>query len=116
MIPNEPEQINWFRTGLLILLAFLGGCMGYVMRALDAGQKVSFTRTIFEGVAAGFFGVIIGLICMENNMSMGWSSAIIGVLSWLGARTTLKALEPLVYSRMGMKPRPEENPNDKVDK
>lgn len=110
--PKEPEW-SWITLLLFSAIGLLGGVMGHIMRSLDAGQKVTFARTAFEGLAALFFSIIIGLICMENHLSMGWSSAIIGVLSWLGARTTLRALQPIIYNRIGIKPESGDNGNDK---
>lgn len=89
---------------IFAVLAFLGGSLGYTMRTLDANEKPVWWKVLLEGVSAVFFAVITGLICMEQNISFGWSSAIIGTTSWIGSRATFIIIRAVTFKKLGIEP------------
>lgn len=98
--PADPE---WDMIAIYSTIAFIGGCLGYTARTMDANKKFSILVFFFEGLAAGFFGFLMGIIIMENGVSLGWGGAAVGVLSWLGARTMLAIIKPFALNRAGLK-------------
>lgn len=100
MLPDP--KWDWTRIILFSLLSLIGGSLGYTMRTLDKNEKVSFWRAMLEGLCAAFFGVITGIICMENHLSIGYSSAIIGLMSWIGARASFIIVRSIAYRRLGL--------------
>ena len=57
MIPDPPE--HWWaylRAIGYALFAALAGALGYILRSMDSGTPVTFTRTFVEALSAGFVG------------------------------------------------------------
>lgn len=109
--PIDPEW-SWSKIAVIAALSCFGGVMGYIMRSIDSGESIHPARVLLEGLASIFFGIVIGMLCMEYKFSLYWTLAIVSVTAWLGARTTIKALEPLIMSRFGVQPPPEERRDD----
>lgn len=93
---------DWSNILLFAILSIVGGSLGYTMRTLDANEKLSFYRVALEGLSAGFIGIIAGLVCMEYGLSLGYSSAIIGVLAWMGSRATFLVARSVIAKRTGV--------------
>lgn len=111
MISPDPK-LDWAKILAFAVLSIIGGSLGYTIRALDKSEKVSGWRAILEGLSAGFFAVIIGFICMEQKISFGYTFAIIGLLSWAGARTTFILVRSIALRKLGV---PEEKVNERSD-
>jgi hypothetical protein len=93
----------WVKMLLYALLAALGGFLGYVMRSLDSKtHPVSYRRASVEGLAAGFVGLLVMLVCSATNMSEQWTGVIVGVAGWLGANASIRMLEKLVFKKLGI--------------
>jgi hypothetical protein len=99
---QPPSNFTWLQWLLYILFACIGGALGHVLRTLDAGGHVSMWRTLLESLAAGFVGIIVMLICQQLNLSAQWTGVCVGVCGWLGATVSIRMLERLVRSRLGV--------------
>ena len=104
MLFSPDPKWDWLKILIFTILAFLGGSLGYTMRTLDANEKLIWWRVVLEGLSAVFFAVITGLICMEQNISFGWASAIIGATSWIGSRATFIIIRSLAFKKFGIEP------------
>lgn len=111
MISPDP-QWDWFKILAFSILSAVGGTLGYIMRTLDKQERLSGWRVVLEGLSAAFFAVLIGLVCMEQKLSIGYTSVIIGVLSWAGARTTFILIRSLAFRKLGV---PEEKVDERSD-
>lgn len=94
----------WFKTATFLALAASGGVLGYIMRTVDKNQRVIWWRATLEGMGAAFVGLLVMLICQEMKLSQGYTGVIVGVCGWLGANVTIRLLESLVRSKLGIKP------------
>lgn len=83
---------DWNIVFILTAIAMVGGSLGYAARTRDAKEKFRLSVFIQEGAFSAFFGFLIGVINVEQGVSLGLSGAFIGVLSWSGSRTMLKFL------------------------
>lgn len=83
-------------------LAWIGGALGYLVRALDQGIRPSFARAIIEASAAAFAGLLFYLLCSATNVSPEMTGVIVGVSGWLGASASIRLLEPLVKKKTGV--------------
>lgn len=92
----------WVKSAIFALLSSIGGALGYIMRSLDKDVPVSFTRAMVEGMAAGFVGLLVMLMCNATNMSDQWTGVIVGVAGWLGANASIRMLERLVFKKLGL--------------
>lgn len=104
MLFSLDPKWDWNKIIVFAVLAFLGGSLGYTMRTLDANEKPVWWKVLLEGVSAVFFAVITGLVCMEQNISFGWSSAIIGTTSWIGSRATFIIIRAVTFKKLGIEP------------
>lgn len=94
---------RWLVSMLMVLLAAAGGMLGYSMREHDKGNPVSIRRTLFEGAASGFVGILVLFLCNELDLSITWTGFIVGVLGWLGATSSIRILERFLPDRFGAK-------------
>ena len=92
----------WVKAILYAALATFGGFLGHVMRALDKSDQISYGRACFEGLAAGFVGLLVMLMCSATNMSDQWTGVVVGVSGWLGANASIRMLEKLVFKKLGI--------------
>ena len=72
------------------------------MRALDKSTTISYGRACVEGLAAGFVGLLVMLMCNATNMSDQWTGVVVGVSGWLGANASIRMLEKLVFKKLGI--------------
>lgn len=93
---------GWLAMLLYITFAAVGGTLGYIMRTLDSGMKVSFWRAVIEATGAGFVGVLVMLICQASDFSPQWTGVIVGVCGWLGATSSIRMLEKVVSKKIGI--------------
>ena len=92
----------WVKAILYAALATFGGFLGHVMRALDKSAPISYGRACVEGLAAGFVGLLVMLMCNATNMSDQWTGVVVGVSGWLGANASIRMLEKLVFKKLGI--------------
>ena len=92
----------WVKATLYAALATFGGFLGHVMRALDMSTPSSYGRACVEGLAAGFVGLLVMLMCSATNMSDQWTGVVVGVSGWLGANASIRMLEKLVFKKLGI--------------
>ena len=92
----------WVKAILYAALATFGGFFGHVMRALDTSIQISYGRAFVEGMAAGFVGLLVMLMCNATGLSDQWTGVIVGVSGWLGANASIRMLEKLVFKKLGI--------------
>lgn len=97
----DAETRWWVKLVSYISLSVIGGILGYIMRSLDAGTKPSIGRSLVEGTAAGFAGVLIILLCRVSGVGEEMTGVIVGIGGWLGASATIRKLEPFVFRKVG---------------
>lgn len=91
----------WLKLAAYIALAIVGGILGYLMRALENGHKPSLLRSLLEGLAAGFTGLLLLLLCQVSGIGPEMTGVIVGIGGWLGASATIRKIEPLVFKPLG---------------
>jgi len=107
MLPEDPWSSWWFKATAYSLLASIGGIIGYLMRKIDASEKISWSQAALQFIGAGFVGFLVLLTCQEFNFSMQWTGVIVGVFGWLGANVTIRVLEKIVLKKLGVEKKPE---------
>ena len=83
--------------------------MGHLLRTIDGRQKIKWGRTVLEGGAAGFVGLLMLLVCQAMNLSEQWTGVTVGVSGWLGANATIRMLESIVLKKLGIE-KPQDEP------
>lgn len=97
------EELNWFvKAGAYAVFSALGGVLGHLMRSVDKKHKITVGRTAMEGLAAGFVGLLVLLLCQAMNLGEQWTGVVVGVSGWLGASATIRMLETAVRKRLGV--------------
>lgn len=97
-----PHGFGFWQLLLYPVFAAFGGFLGYVLRAMDAGTKVSMWRAVIEAAAAGFVGVLVMLACEAMHLSAQWTGVMVGVCGWLGATASIRMLERVVRRKLGV--------------
>lgn len=98
---REDTKFYFSLFGYALLAAF-GGLLGYLMRTLDKGHRVSYGRALIESASAGFVGGLVTLACMAMKLDPLWSGVIVGVFGWLGATASIRFLETMIFKRLGI--------------
>lgn len=96
---------DWIVSAGNVLLASIGGLLGYSMREHDKGNPFSWSRAAMEGVSSGFVGFLVMLLCGALKIDPLYSGFIVGVFGWLGANASIRLLEGFVYKKLGIKMR-----------
>lgn len=102
MIQEDPSLLWWLKAFAYSAFASLGGFIGHLMRAVDKREKISWARAVLEGVAAGFVGLLVLMLCQAMQLSEQWTGVIVGVSGWLGANASIRMLETLVFKKLGI--------------
>lgn len=95
-------SIWWIKAATYAAFAAFGGAMGHLVRSIHNNQKISWTRSIVEALAAGFVGVLVLFMCQAMQLTEQWTGVIVGVCGWLGASTTIALLENVVRKKLGI--------------
>jgi hypothetical protein len=111
-MPTPTPPLDWLRMIIVASFAALGGSIGYVLRAMDAGDPVSFQKALIEFVAAGFVGALSGLLCAAWGFSIIWSTFIAGTFGLLGARASTQVMQRFVWAKLGLNRRSQDDPAD----
>lgn len=101
MFPEGPNS-DWIKMLMYALLAAAGGTMGHMMRTLDNGLKIRLGRTLLEGISAAFVGLLVFLTCQAIAIPMLWTGVIVGLSGWMGASASIRFVEKIVYTRLGL--------------
>ncbi len=96
------EQIWLLKAAGYAAFSAFGGILGHLMRAVDKKHKITWGRTATEGLAAGFVGLLVLLLCQAMGLSEQWTGVVVGVSGWLGASATIRMLETAVRKRLGV--------------
>lgn len=104
---DDPRVMWWVQATAYAIFAAVGGILGYLMRTIDKGKKISWSRAMLEGGSAAFVGFISMLLCQASNMSPQWTGVVVGVSGWLGASVSIRMLELAVRKRLGLEEEPE---------
>lgn len=99
--PNEPP-FSWLQMALVAAFAAVGGAIGYVLRAMDGNEPILFWKAVVEFVAAGFVGVLSGLLCSVWGLSIVWTTFIAGTFGMIGARATTQVMQRAVWAKLGL--------------
>jgi hypothetical protein len=100
---------EWWMSLVYAGFAGFGGAMGYIMRAIDAHERISKWRVMLEGGAAAFVGVIVMFLCQAMNFSAQWTGVVVGVCGWLGATSSIRLLERVISRKLGAEEAPYEH-------
>jgi hypothetical protein len=98
----KPGDFSFLQMLFFPLFASAGGLLGYVLRMMDAGNRVSLWRAVVEALAAGFVGILVMLLCQAMQLSAQWTGVMVGVCGWLGATVSIRMLERVVRGKLGV--------------
>src|ERR1700754_4408205 len=98
--PPEPNWIGYTRTAAYALFAASAGALGYIMRTMDAHEKVSWKRALVEFFSSGLVGYLSMLLCRSFNMSFELTSVTVGICGWLGAAASIQVLQKFVWKNL----------------
>jgi hypothetical protein len=99
---QDPRWLSWLQAAMFTAFAAFAGGLGYVMRTMDAQQPVTVWRTLVQGMAAGFVGLLVMWICQSAGLSWQWMAVSVGVSGWLGAEATIQVIQKLVWNKLGL--------------
>lgn len=109
------DYVWWAKACAFVMLAAIGGMLGYVMRTLDnAGVPLKWSRTLLEGFASGFVGMLVMLLCHVLGFNDQWTGVVVGVMGWLGANVSIRILESKVLKQLGLSKNKKESEDDEV--
>ena len=102
--------VNWLlsqatelrKAALCIIVAAIGGALGYTLRTLDAGNKISIVRLIVEFLSSGFVGYVVLEVAVAMHLSDGWTGAATGVFGWLGGSVSMRLIAKMASRRIGI--------------
>lgn len=98
------SNVSDWVTGLFYSgLAAFGGALGYAMRENAEGKRVNKGRLVLEAAASGFVGLLVMFACKEMGLSPMWSGFVVGVCGWLGAASSIRIIERLIYRKLDLK-------------
>lgn len=94
---------EWLASAGYVLLAAMGGLLGYIMRENDKGNPLNAFRAFAEALSSGFVGFLVMLLCRALDLDPLWSGFVVGIFGWLGASVSIRLLERFVYEKLGIK-------------
>ena len=109
--PPDPHEALWWwsatRGAAYALFATVAGFLGYLLRTMDVGARVSWGRAMLEAVSAGMVGLLVMWICQAMHLAQQWTAVSVGVSGWLGANASIQVLQRLVWSKLGLNRSPD---------
>lgn len=111
--PIQPPDPSWLwlvRTSIYAAFSSFAGALGFILRSMEAGRPVSFTRVVVEALAAGLVGLIVMWICQAYHMSQEWTAVTVAISGWLGADASIQVLQRLVWRKLGIDPNKDSPP------
>jgi len=85
-----------------IVLAMVGGLLGYLMRTQKSGHKVRLSHAALQTVSSGFVGYLVCHLGRALSLDTNWMAPVIGVAGWIGALGAMKLLETIVGRKLGI--------------
>ena len=95
----------------LAAFAAVAGFLGYVLRMLDAHTSVSYARAFIEAGSSALVGLLTMWVCEALGLSTQWTAVSVGISGWLGANASIQVLQRLVWSKLGLNPRSNDDAN-----
>lgn len=105
--PGSPFD-GWKWLGLVVLAA-VGGVLSKLMTTMKAGAPVLFWPTFVQGMSSGFVGLLLMWLCESAHLSFQWTAVTVGVGGWLGAEASIQLIQRLVYSKVGLNNRSQDD-------
>ncbi|PNU02531.1 phage holin family protein [Novosphingobium guangzhouense] len=93
---------EWLKYAFPVIIAAIGGGLGFVMRENDKGNRIVFWRVMLNMASSGFVGLLVSLLCEAMKMDQLWTGFAAGVFGWLGANVSIRLLERVAYERLGI--------------
>jgi hypothetical protein len=93
---------GWLQAAAYSFFAAVAGVLGYIMRTMDSGARLSGWRALVEGSSAGFVGLLAMWLCQSAGLSQQWTAVTVGVCGWLGASASIQVLQRLVWNKLGL--------------
>jgi hypothetical protein len=100
--PPEPIGFSWLKIVAYVLFGACAGALGYIMRTMDAHEKVSWKRALVEFFSSGLVGYLSMLICQSMGLSPELTSVTVGICGWLGAAASIQVLQKFVWKNLGL--------------
>lgn len=97
MLNDEDREAIWF-----VLLATLGGLIGYLSSALSEKRQVKGTVAAIKAVSSGFLGYVLVLLCREYQLSYEVTGVICSIFGWIGSDAVVPLLEKIAKRRLGI--------------
>lgn len=104
---DDPGVLWWLKALGYSLFAAIGGFMGHLLRTIDSGKTISWSRAVLEGASAAFVGFMMMLLCQAMKLGPEWTGVIVGVAGWLGASVSIRVLETFVRRKLGLEKKDE---------
>ena len=104
-MPEDTSNIfrQLIETGIgwlwFIVLAIWGSTANYISRIRKDKMKFRAVELIGEWTISGFAGVVTGLICMEYNISLNMTFAMVAIAGHAGGRAIF-LLEQFDFSKI----------------
>lgn len=95
----------------IVALATVGGLLGYLSRASDSGERVTFGQMALKAGSAGFCGCLVFFACQWSGLDWLATGILAGLAGWMGAEATIQVLTNQVRKRLGLDR--EENRDDR---
>lgn len=102
MLQAMQDLVEHSKNFGLLIIAMIGGMLGYISREISNRRKVQFLRVLFAGSAAAFFALLIKTLVIKSGGDLEWALIAICVFSWIGADTTANILLKSILKKFGM--------------
>lgn len=99
---RDPNNVGIWEIVIFGCIAAIGGLLGYLMRAINSNQKITYTRAIIECASSGFVGVLAMFACLALHLNWMWSGLVVGVFGWLGAEASLAVFAKIIRKKLGI--------------
>lgn len=100
---EDPKGLGIIGHLLLSFFAGIGGTLGYLVRSIQQGKKLSWLGGLLAGMASAYIGFLVCLIGEAMEFDWRWVGAMAGVLGWIGAEASISILSRVVRNKLGIK-------------